>query len=349
MPINLVALNNVSVVYELDNAKSREDRAEAVNSFRSVLASGNEFRSASDETQLEVVAVGDSKSIGDLGHDLAAVEKELCAGDMTTRWIAADGLRYFDKKVLGAVLATHETVVFADSDCSYSMNWIRTMASAVWSDSSVVWYGATYASASHKGWLEDASRLCWQFPPQSLRQAISHRRRWGNNFACNKAVMLANPIPSLHVAGYTTTEFKIERVLWERTLGKMGIEVRDVDTNVVHGQFSSVKDWVARHYVHGLADALGDQISGVGWKALLRRTWTSKWRTRRRELGMLNREGLIGRTLYLRALALTLLADAAQIFGRLALIARRPEVLIDWRSATSETTRWKELHSAITS
>lgn len=167
---------------------------------------------------------------------------------LTVRTIA--DMDYYAAKMQGVALTTGEIVVFADSDCIYEPNWLRSLLTPFAQNAEIqAIAGETRTSA--RGAYGLAISLTYIFPPFSHRSDLHPTRFYFfNNVAFRRSLLLAYPIP---------TDLPIYRgncVIHAHTLTQQGILLwRQPIAHAVHAAPSGLAHFVWRFMLLGY-DAL---------------------------------------------------------------------------------------------
>jgi len=103
---------------------------------------------------------------------------------------------YYKAKMLGASLATGEIVVYADSDCVYEPQWLRTILATFTQDAQIqVVAGET--TTRGRGPYGTAMALTYIFPQYSGKTEVMPTSQYFlNNVAFRREFLLQNPIPA---------------------------------------------------------------------------------------------------------------------------------------------------------
>lgn len=129
-----------------------------------------------------------------------AVAEALPEPDLAVlRFVATDGQGYYQQKNAGAALASHEIVVFLDSDVVPRPEWLVTLLEAIADPNIEVVGGATFLSPD--SFLNRAFSLFWLFSPEFRERDQGELRRsnhfFANNVAFRRALITARPFPDL--------------------------------------------------------------------------------------------------------------------------------------------------------
>lgn len=242
----------MDVFFELENAQSSEDECQAVASYRSVLEAQRTVRKGTlvDSTLWVMLPPKISESL-----KVAIQMENREYPDVEIKHVTAPPGGYFACKNAAIENGTSPFVVFCDSDCIYEPDYFTKIAAALSSSSNAVVYGQTFSPDGEQG-FRAISALTWQFPPQSIGYGRSWpRSRWANNMAVHRLVLKENPFPELISTHLRNREYKLERVIWEARTSRGGVLHEDIGAVAFHAQFSSLRAWTARQWVHGIGSA----------------------------------------------------------------------------------------------
>lgn len=157
---------------------------------------------------------------------------------------------YYAAKMQGVALTTGEIVVFADSDCIYESNWLRSLLTPFAQDPDIqAIAGETRTSASGPYGL--AISLTYIFPPFSRKRNLHPTRFYFfNNVAFRRSLLQAHPIPT-HLPIY-----RGNCVIHARTLAQQGIQIwRQPIARAVHAAPNGLSHFFWRFILLGY-DAL---------------------------------------------------------------------------------------------
>lgn len=185
-----------------------------------------------------------------------------CADDMRgslhPRLLHAPEAGYYEKKGVAPFFDTSDILVYADSDCRYSDNWLEDILVPVLEGRADLAFGDTVA-------LEDGtmmgtmSGLGWFFPLRSPHDPLlrkGSRRFFANNFAVRRTVMVEVPIPRIAAA-------RAHGGPWFRALAAAGIRTEKVAAAVAeHKQFDRFGDFLARAWMLGIDKDAGVAVAG---------------------------------------------------------------------------------------
>lgn len=202
--------------------------------------------------------------IFDDGVDQAGLRAMLdeCAEDMEgslkPKLLHAPDAGYYEKKGVAPFFDTSDILVYADSDCRYSDDWLEDILSPVLSGRADLAYGDTVA-------LEDGtmmgkmSALGWFFPLRSPHDPLlkkGARRFFANNFAVRRRLMIEVPIPRISAA-------RAHGGPWFRSLAAAGVRTEKVTAAVAeHKQFDRFVDFLARAWMLGIDKDVGVAVAG---------------------------------------------------------------------------------------
>jgi hypothetical protein len=176
-------LPSFSIVLETENL-ANADVDDLVRSLASLAAQNPPPTSANEVLLIES---------GDTPKDLL---QQLCE---TYPWIqvheAPPGTTYYQAKMLGAKLATGAIVVYYDSDCIYTTNWLRMMLEPFQGEQIQVVAGET--TTGGQGAYGTAMALAYIFPQFSQNQKLATTTQYFlNNVAFQRTFLLQHPIPT---------------------------------------------------------------------------------------------------------------------------------------------------------
>ncbi|PSB61985.1 glycosyl transferase family 2, partial [filamentous cyanobacterium CCP1] len=117
----------------------------------------------------------------------------------TYPWItvhyAPNGTTYYQAKMLGAKLATGEIIIYYDSDCLYTPDWLQTILTPFQDHTVQIVAGET--TTGGRGAYGTAMALTYIFPQFSQQtQLIPTTQYFLNNVAFRREFLLQNPIPT---------------------------------------------------------------------------------------------------------------------------------------------------------
>jgi hypothetical protein len=247
---------SVSIVLEWDNAEGLA-RDQALYFLRKLAVTIRESPAAVPRPVTLLLVFDD-------GVDQAALRAMLdeCADDMRgslrPKLLHAPDAGYYEKKGVAPFFDTSDILVYADSDCRYSDNWLEDILEPVLSGRTDLAFGDTVA-------LEDGtmmgtmSALGWFFPLRSPRDPLlkkAARRFFANNFAVRRAVMEEVPIPRIPAA-------RAHGGPWFRSLAAAGVRTEKVSAAVAeHKQFDRFGDFLARAWMLGIDKDVGVAVAG---------------------------------------------------------------------------------------
>jgi hypothetical protein len=259
---------SVTIVLEWDNAEGLE-RDKALYFLKRLALTVRESTAAIPRPATLLLVFDD-------GVDQAELRKMLaeCAADMrgclTPKLLYAPDAEYYEKKGVAPFFEQSDILVYADSDCRYSDNWLEDILAPVLTGRADVAYGDTVA-------LEDgtmmgkASALGWFFPIRSPHDPLlkkGQRRFFANNFAIRRAVMVQVPIPRLDAA-------RAHGGPWFRALTAAGIRTEKVTAAIAeHKQYDNFVDFMKRAWMLGKDKDAGVSAAGGSrpyriWRALI--------------------------------------------------------------------------------
>lgn len=247
---------SASIVLEWDNAEGLA-REKALYFLRQLAAT---VRQSPAEIPRPVTLL----LVFDDGVDQAALRTMLdeCADDMEgslePKLLHAPDAGYYEKKGVAPFFDTSDVLVYADSDCRYSDNWLEDILAPVLSGRADLAFGDTVA-------LEDGtmmgtmSALGWFFPLRSPNDPLlkkGARRFFANNFAVRREVMEQVPIPRIAAA-------RAHGGPWFRSLAAAGVRTEKVAAAVAeHKQFDRFDDFLARAWMLGIDKDVGVEVAG---------------------------------------------------------------------------------------
>lgn len=131
-------------------------------------------------------------------------------------------LNYYDSKMYGVSLASGDIIIFADSDCCYSPNWLESMLTSFAQDASIQVVAGETAMAI-TGPYSLAMAMTYIFPPfgrkQSLHAAAGY---YCNNVAFRREFLQHCPIPSKlpiyrgNCSTHAATIKKLGHTIWKQ-------------------------------------------------------------------------------------------------------------------------------------
>jgi hypothetical protein len=259
---------SVTIVLEWDNAEGLA-RDQAMYFLRRLACTIRDSRA-------EIPRPATLLLVFDGGVDQAALRAMLdeCAADMRgclqPKLLYAPEAEYYEKKGVAAFFDTGDILVYADSDCRYSENWLEDILEPLLSGRADMACGDTVA-------LEDGtlmgtmSALGWFFPLRSAHDPLlkkGARRFFANNFAIRRKVLEEVPIPRLAAA-------RAHGGPWFRALVAAGVRTEKVTAAVAeHKQFDRFGDFLARAWMLGIDKDVGVSAAGGSrpyriWRAVV--------------------------------------------------------------------------------
>lgn len=257
----------MDVFLELENARTSDDRLQAMKSLRSILdAQSALVRGGEEGATLWIVR---SPSIAAEFLDAVMTEVARSPG-LLVEHVEMEGPGYFSAKNSALRYGVDDVLVFCDSDCVYQEDFLLKMSAALRDDGDRVVYGTTFAAeASGFGAI---SALTWLFPPRSVGYGDSWpRSRWANNFALRRSILRESPFPSITSRRWVDHECKQERPLWEAHTRALGLRHEEVDAVAFHSQFDRLGAWIARQWVHAIGTTGAARAEGKGAREILSR------------------------------------------------------------------------------
>jgi glycosyltransferase involved in cell wall biosynthesis len=193
--------------------------------------------------------------------------QQLCE---THPWIrvhdAPEGTTYYQAKMLGARLATGAIVVYYDSDCIYTPDWLRLILAPFQDERVQIVAGET--TTGGQGAYGTAMALTYIFPQFSQQKQLTTTTRYFlNNVAFRREFLLQNPIP---------TEIPLYRgncVVHAQQLLNEGYTIwLQPNARAIHSPPNGLRHFFWRFLLIGhdyywqkqLMEGVGDQGSGVG-------------------------------------------------------------------------------------
>ncbi len=242
------------IAYELDNAESLKELDTVRRSLESILKSVENYQISNTEDSLTLVTLmpeGGNKVISDIIQRSMQEHPEIQFKSLSTK---SDS--YFATKDSITELAKdQDIVVFCDSDCVYEQTFLVKTVSAMKTSNADVAFGKTYANLEGKGLFSRIAALAWQFPPKDVPySSVWGDSRWANNFAVLGSTLRINPFPEINFERSNSPQIKIEGVLWLIEATKQGMKIVDTDASCSHHIFDTFGEFVARQFVHGVAD-----------------------------------------------------------------------------------------------
>lgn len=259
---------SVTIVLEWDNAEGLA-RDQALYFLRKLARTIRESRAAIPRPVTLLL-------VFDGGVDQAALRAMLdeCAADMQgslqPRLLYAPEAEYYEKKGVAPFFETSDILVYADSDCRYSDNWLEDILEPLLSGRADLAFGDTVA-------LEDGtmmgtmSALGWFFPLRSQHDPLLKKgknRFFANNFAIRRELMEEVPIPRLAAS-------RAHGGPWFRALVAAGVRTEKVTAAVAeHKQFDRFGDFLARAWMLGIDKDVGVAVAGGSrpyriWRAVV--------------------------------------------------------------------------------
>lgn len=236
--------NNVSIIYELDNACDFElsQNLECIESlFESI-----EFYIKKFNATVQLLVVSEENlALSTLEHIEYFQEKQL--GRLQFKVELLPESTYFEKKFHGITKCCFENVLLADSDCFYKSNWIELLIYELQSDSQLVW-GKTFAYKDNRK-LANLMRYIWQFPINEndpLNAAIIHR--WGNNFGLKKNLLTQYPFEGSSHFGKNT---RGDLTQWVNQIAQNEPIFKIMNALAYHRQPESINHFSLRMYQAG--------------------------------------------------------------------------------------------------
>ncbi len=246
---------SVTIVLEWDNAEGLA-QGKALHFLRELVATVRQSPAAISRPMTLLLVFDDGVDQADLRSMLDECAEDM-EGSLEPKLLHAPDAGYYEKKGVAPFFDTSDILVFADSDCRYSDNWLEDILSPVLSGRADLAFGDTVA-------LEDGSMmgkmsaLGWFFPLRSSRDPLlkkGARRFFANNFAVRREVMIEVPIPRIAAA-------RAHGGPWFRALAAAGVRTEKVTTAVAeHKQFDRFGEYLARAWMLGIDRDVGVAIA----------------------------------------------------------------------------------------
>ena len=320
--------SSVSVIWELSNASKFADDKYARASLDSLLISCETYLEFNPNASIDFIAVGALNAFSHIEDIWAKSLEKTERLRVSMRYEREDFASYFQVKNIGAAKSIFPSLIFADSDVIFPHNYVAVMMNGLHTGENSVCYGRTYADDSQTSLTSKVTRHTWLFPVDPAT-ADEQRNRWANSLACSSEVIHSLPFPNCDVQGYSCTEFKIERLIWERACDAKGFRAVEVETAAKHRQFDSLAKFLARNHVHGMTDILSRFLNQEKPFRVLKTCVKTKWHHRRRQTLAHWRAGSISLPLFLGVTSVSFLAEIAYISGRFRLAISRPVISLE--------------------
>lgn len=265
---------SLSLVLELDNAELLSDPQLAQASVQSLLHS---IRNAPENQQRRIVEFIFVTGGGANETEFLTL-RSLVAGNLEATQIVTllqPEAGYYEKKMLGALRATGEFVVFVDSDVIYSSDWFEEFSRDLVAGNPPVLFGETFAPVGTP--KVNSYALTWQFPFRHRADLRLHGRphEWSNNWAVRTDVIRRHPIP--RISGH----LKAEGLLWKATVVKAGVPVAHSQAWGFHRQPESFMEWFALFWRSGKSRAARRNMRNTSFQPFtaLARAPIAVWRS----------------------------------------------------------------------
>lgn len=193
--------------------------------------------------------------------------------------LAADGLRYYELKNLGARTATGDVVVFIDSDVVPEPAWLARLLEPFADPGTNVVCGSTYVEL--ETWFSRAVNLWWFFATRDPRSGLQTVGRfWANNVAFRRRPFVRAGFPALPT-------FRGQCLVLARQLARRGVPiVQRIDARVAHPPPKGGWHFICQALTEGhdrvTLLAMHELPAGESWRASWRRLAISLQDARRR-------------------------------------------------------------------
>lgn len=245
-------MESIDVFFELENARAHNDRHMALESLTSVLKSAENLRGKSSFVPRMFICRSPNFSAEFLGQVLHQQET---FPSLTVEHVELQTDGYFGAKNAPLAHGEGRIIVFCDSDCLYSPDYLLTMVSSIEGKTETVVYGTTFAARGRTSFSE-VSSLIWLFPPESVGYGKSWpNTKWANSLGLYRQTLERFPFPSTQSRFFRAREFKQERYIWEVETTKHGIDHLEVKAVAYHAQFKNLAGWLNREITAGLGIA----------------------------------------------------------------------------------------------
>ena len=249
-------MNSVSIVLEWENAKGLEhDKAMAfLDDLGERITKPNDLFAH----PVELIVVFDE----DIERDALTKDFEPFvrknSNAVKVKFLYAPDTPYYEKKGLAANYTNSDVIVYADSDCTYSENWLTDIISPIVDGEVDLVSGYTEALPG-ANFVERACELAWFFPTANpkdrLRQKFKNRF-FGNNYAVSKNAISEVPIP--RVSGSRS-----HAKLWISQLEAKGYKMAHcTEAFATHKQYDTWSEFFGRAWLLGKDKDVGVSIKG---------------------------------------------------------------------------------------
>jgi hypothetical protein len=241
----------LSIIVECDNLRTADARRLPAL-FEQIAVQANELPE-SVERPLELIVTFGTSEVPDSMIENPAL--------LQVRLIAAPGCRYYELKNRGAVAATGDVIVFADSDVIPEPDWLRQLI-APYADPRVnVVAGSSYIATDSL--YSCAFALAWFFPLRESSEKLQETKAFfANNVALRRDVFLRHPFPPMDGCARGAC------ILAARDLASEGISIRQsTGARVCHPAPFGARNFVNRAIAHGRDSVLLARSCGPAWAA----------------------------------------------------------------------------------
>jgi len=327
---------SVTIVLEWDNAEGLA-REKALYFLRQLAAKVRQSTAAIPRPVTLLLVFDDGVDQAELRAMLDECADDM-KGSLEPKLLHAPDATYYEKKGVAPFFDTSDILVYADSDCRYSDNWLEDILGPVLSDRADLAFGETVA-------LEDGtmmgtmSGLGWFFPLRSPHDPLlkkGTRRFFANNFAVRREVMEQVPIPRIAAA-------RAHGGPWFRSLAAAGIRTEKVAAAVAeHKQFDRFGDFLARAWMLGIDKDVGVAVAGGARPYRILRAVTGvlemtvKYLRRFFTVGLTRVTPIDAAPIFLGGLSFVAVTAVSQLFASLT---RRPATISTDYSPIIATTR----------
>lgn len=164
---------------------------------------------------------------------------------------------YYEKKGVAAFYADTDIVVYADSDCTYSENWLADLIQPLADGNADLAAGFTQTAAG-ENYVERVCEVAWFFPTADPKDRLNKKfknRFFANNFAITRAAIEAVPIPRISGS-------RSHGGFWMGQLEAQKLRVMRIPEAVAsHKQYDTWSDFFGRAWLWGK-----DKDTGVSLK-----------------------------------------------------------------------------------
>lgn len=260
---------NLSIVLEWENAKGL-DRRLAMEFLVDLAQRVDEFDLPLQRPVELLIVYDDDVNASELRSDVAEASDRLGQG-LQVSFLHAPGTGYYEKKGLAPYFLDSEIIVYADSDCTYSKDWLTKLTLPIHEGRADMVFGNTQARAG-QNLVERACELAWFFPtddPSDPLNAKSGNRFFANNFAVRRQTILDVPIPRLDAA-------RCHGRRWLSELrGNKRQFFKEADAVATHKQYGTMRDFLGRAWLLGKDKDAGNSALSVSRIYRLRRSFSA--------------------------------------------------------------------------